>query len=403
MYKLFFDVTQTSNVMIKQPLLKAFLTIFSMALLATSLQAKPMKVFILAGQSNMEGHAAVRTFPHIGMDPKTAPLLESMVDKKGEPIVLDDVYISFLTGAKDQNEKLYEGQLTAGFGSKGREPKVGPEFTFGIYLAKHLKEPFLIIKTAWGGKSLHTDFLSPSGAKESEGKESGLFYNLMIKHVNHVLQDPKAVHPAYDPKAGYEISGFVWFQGWNDMVDGSHYPKRYEKGGYDLYSTLMAHFIRDVRKDLNAPKMNFIIGVMGAGGPTDAYKSPRYKGVHQYFRNAMAAPSKLPEFQNNVKAVLTENYWDAQLAELDERMNAKVKNALRKAQKEGALKGLKGKELRKANDAMAEKLKKQHFTEEELKALTTGKSNAGFHYLGSSKVLCQIGRAFADAMAEFQK
>ena len=88
MYKLFFDVTQTSNVMIKQPLLKAFLTIFSMALLATSLQAKPMKVFILAGQSNMEGHAAVRTFPHIGMDPKTAPLLESMVDKRANPLFL---------------------------------------------------------------------------------------------------------------------------------------------------------------------------------------------------------------------------------------------------------------------------------------------------------------------------
>jgi alpha-galactosidase len=40
--------------------------------------------------------------------------------------------------------------------------KIGPEFTFGIYAQKALKEPILIIKTAWGGKSIHTDFRPPS-------------------------------------------------------------------------------------------------------------------------------------------------------------------------------------------------------------------------------------------------
>ena len=39
--------------------------------LCSSAAAKPLKVYILAGQSNMEGHAAVRTFDHIGMDPAT--------------------------------------------------------------------------------------------------------------------------------------------------------------------------------------------------------------------------------------------------------------------------------------------------------------------------------------------
>ncbi len=42
-------------------------------------------------------------------------------------------------------------------------------------------------------------------------------------------------------------------------------------------------------------------------------------------------------------------------------------------------------------------------TDEELKILQTGKSNAGFHYMGSSKILGQIGKAFADAMAELDK
>ena len=55
------------------------------------------------------------------------------------------------------------------------------------------------------------------------------------------------------PDAGYELAGFVWFQGWNDMVGRDVYPNRDKPGGYDLYSRLMAQLIRDVRKDLSAP------------------------------------------------------------------------------------------------------------------------------------------------------
>ena len=37
--------------------------------------AEPLKVYMLAGQSNMEGHAQISTFDYIGKDPRTAPLL----------------------------------------------------------------------------------------------------------------------------------------------------------------------------------------------------------------------------------------------------------------------------------------------------------------------------------------
>ena len=59
---------------------------------------------------------------------------------------------------------------------------------------------------------------------------------------------------------------------------------------YDLYSELLAHFIRDVRKDLGAPSMPFVIGVMGVGG---------VKEEPDYFRQAMAAPASLPDFKGN--------------------------------------------------------------------------------------------------------
>ena len=149
--------------------------ILSLILCATAC-AKPLKVFILAGQSNMEGHAKISSFDHIGMDPKTAPMLKEMRDDKGNPRVLKNVRMSYLTGNRDGNG-VGLGPLTAGFGSRSNptEPgeKIGPEFTFGIYMEKLLNEPILIIKTAWGGKSLYGDYRPPSaGPMRSTSKNS---------------------------------------------------------------------------------------------------------------------------------------------------------------------------------------------------------------------------------------
>ena len=298
---------------------------------------KPLKVFILAGQSNMEGHAAISTFDYIGKDPLTAPILKEMRNPDGTPRVCDKVWMSYLTGPYDgsaNGEGL--GKLTAGFGERGNQPtkisgKIGPEFTFGIYMEKELKEPILIIKTAWGGRSLNTEFRPPSagqyklpkqiqevwdkhpqgahGIPKAEDRKawqdkkdaaSGVFYRMIIDHVKKVLADPRRVCPEYDEKAGYELAGFVWLQGFNDLVDGTTYPNN----NYDEYSRLLSHFIRDVRKDLSAPKMPFVIGVLGVDGET--------KNVN--FRKAMAAPADLQEFKGNVIAVPTAPFWDDTIA-----------------------------------------------------------------------------------------
>ena len=307
---------------------------------AASADAKPLKVFILAGQSNMEGHAAISTFDYIGKDPLTAPLLKEMRNPDGTPRICDKVWMSYLTGPYDgsaNGEGL--GRLTAGFGERGNQPtrlsgKIGPEFTFGIFMEKELKEPILIIKTAWGGRSLNTEFRPPSagpyklpkqvqelwdkypqgahGVPKLEDRKkwqaeknaaSGVFYRMMIEHVNKVLADPKRVCPEYDAQAGFELAGFVWLQGFNDLVDGTTYPGPDQPGKYDEYSRLLAHFIRDVRKDLAAPKMPFVIGVLGVDGEKNAS-----------FRKAMAAPADMPEFKGNVIAVDTAPFWDHAIA-----------------------------------------------------------------------------------------
>ncbi|HVW02423.1 MAG TPA: sialate O-acetylesterase [Planctomycetaceae bacterium] len=373
---------------------------------------KPLKVFVLAGQSNMQGHAQVRTFEHIGMDPATAPMLAEMQNADGTPKVCERVWISSI-GCADHEQT---GKLTAGFGAEQRGPKIGPEFTFGIYMQKFVDGPILIIKTSWGGKSLNTDFRPPSAGpyvfndaqlaamqkrgqdveaiRAEKAKATGVYYRLMIEHVKQVLADIKRVVPEYDESQGYELAGFVWFQGWNDMVDSGTYPKRDQPGGYAAYSEVMADFIRDVRKDLNAPALPFVIGVLGVDGPVAEYgpNQQRYKATHQNFRDAMAAPAQLPEFRGNVAAVRTEIYWDRELTEAKAKENALRQQAKKLASEQ---------QLKPADErATFEKLRGEGLTERERKVLDSGISNLEFHYLGSAKILGGIGRGFAEAMAE---
>jgi hypothetical protein len=64
---------------------------------------RPLKVYILAGQSNMEGQAKVETFDYIGDDRKTAPMLKDMRGPDGKPHVCERVWISYLTGSADKD------------------------------------------------------------------------------------------------------------------------------------------------------------------------------------------------------------------------------------------------------------------------------------------------------------
>ncbi|MCB1087512.1 MAG: hypothetical protein KDM63_10740 [Verrucomicrobiae bacterium] len=394
--------------------LTPFLFIFSILGSASAADRKPLQIYILAGQSNMQGHAQVRTFEHIGMDPKTAPMLAEMQNPDGTPKVLEDVWISSI-GCADSEQT---GKLTAGFGASAGGPKIGPEFTFGITIRKFTDAPVLLIKTSWGGKSLNTDFRPPSaGAYEfnekqletfaKQGKDlaaikaekaeaTGHYYRLMMDHVKSVLADLKRVVPDYDPARGHELAGFVWFQGWNDMVDQGSYPDRDKPGGYDAYSEVMADFIRDVRQDLGTPKLPFVIGVLGVGGPVAAYgpDQQRYKATHQNFRSAMAAPALLPEFKGNVAAVLTEQYWDAELTLLRGKENA-LKQEAKKRANEGKLKPAEER-------GIFETLRAEGLTEHEREILEKGVSNQEYHYLGSAKIMAGIGKGFAEAMGNLK-
>ena len=398
--------------------MKRLLTIAGSALILflAPLQAKPLKVFILAGQSNMEGHAKIETFDYIGDDPATAPLLQEMRRPDGKPHVAEGVWISYFTGNGETNGEGF-GKLTAGYGARQKPDadggKIGPEFTFGLTMDKAFQEPVLLIKTAWGGKSLHTDFRPPSAGpyvpsesdiknKKFETEEqrekkiaaTGRFYRLMIEHVKFVLKDLKRVVPEYDPAEGYELAGFVWLQGWNDMVDGGVYPtlpKGSTANRFAKYSEWLAAFIRDVGKDLAVPKLPFVIGVMGVHG-----HKPNESTVQ--FREAMAAPAALPEFAGNVTAVSTAPFYDAPLGAIYEKQVAcrQKRYTLGNKVKEGAMTK---EEAEKEAKAFEESL----ITPAEQALWKRGASNAEYHYLGCAKTFALMGRAFADATLALMK
>lgn len=374
--------------------------------------SKPLKVYVLAGQSNMQGHAEVSTLDAMAGSPKTAPILKEILGADGKPRVCKNVWISSIGCTGDRYSEVIEqtGKLTVGFGAT--PDRIGPEYTFGLYMEKELNEPILIIKTSWGGRSLHTDFRSPSAGlpksndsmlarwkernldpNEEEAKINenvGVFYHHMIQHVQSVLKDIKRVVPDYDPKDGYELAGFVWFQGWNDYCDGSVYPNSRQPGGYDEYTVLLEKFIRDVRKDLSAPNMPFVIGVMGVSG-----EKGEEQAEMKHFRLAQNKAVSPPDFQGNVVAVQTALCWDDELDPLQQRRekfnwtmdqeNKKNPNLSRDEKEAAYKKGLEA-----------------SFTPAELESLK-GVSNGGYHYLGAAKIMAPIGKAFAEAMLNFKK
>ncbi|MDX1681250.1 MAG: sialate O-acetylesterase [Akkermansiaceae bacterium] len=296
---------------------------------------KPLKIYILAGQSNMQGQAQPGTVPRMALSPESKPLHDQMLDASGKSIAHENVSIVYFTQGDEKRGKIRpliekKGQLAV-----GTTGAIGPELGFGITMDEAGDQPILIIKTAWGGKNLNVNFRPPSaglmpfnppsGGRRSKAPseqelkemkaefeaEQGAYYRLMMKLINRVITDPGQYSEAYDPELGHEIAGFVWFQGYNDMIQSSNYDAQYSK-----YSELLATFIRDVRKDLESPKLPFVIGVMGIGGESS---NPKMEA----FRKAMAKPAALPEFQGNVAAVKTAVYWDEEMIEAI----AKVKRA----------------------------------------------------------------------------
>lgn len=285
--------------------------------------AGPVKVFILSGQSNMQGQAMVTTLDAVLGDAETRETFKHL-KPDGKWAVRRDVWVTYL----DKQERPLSprsGPLTVGYGvpkqSRDENNKripvatIGPELGIGWVLGDHFDEPVLLVKACWGGRALKYTFRPPSAMPtddairaevaeikkrkpdadvtfESRKEGYGSDYRAILSETQRALKDIDKHVPGYTPRQGYEIAGFIWFQGWNDMVGG----------GNPDYTGQLAHFIRDMRRDLKRPNLPFVIGELGAGG-VDANEGALT------FRKQQAAVAEMADLKGGVALANTAIYW----------------------------------------------------------------------------------------------
>jgi len=370
----------------------------------------PVKVFILAGQSNMEGKAAATTLDPLLADPKTAVKFRHLkVD--GKWAVRQDVWVTFLckSASGPKSDSPLYGPLTVGFGSdktirdaankKITVPGFGPELGFGDAMGDHFDEQVLLIKAAWGGRSIKRTFRPPSAmpsdeevkqayeqakarnpdATLAEVKDSyGRDYRAMVAEVRKVTSDIGKYFPAYDPKAGYEIAGLVWFQGWNDGVGG----------GNPQYTEQLAALIHDVRKEFKAPGLPVVIGEMGVDGD-------KPMGWIETFRKQQAAVAALLEFKDNVRLARTAQFWPEWYKPLDDKWSAfrAEERAWREKLKQ---------EGKTPSRQEIDEFGRTHWREPN-KDTIARMSDRRYHYMGCGRTYYLMGEAFGKAMIEMLK
>ncbi len=258
---------------------------------AATEKTTPLKIFILAGQSNMEGQGVVDldhpkyynggrgTLQQVLRDPKKANAFQHVQDDDGNWAVRDDVWCRFRT-----LREVKKGPLTIGFAGYPGQHHIGPEFQFGHVVGDAMDAPVLLIKTAWGGKSLYKDFRPPSS-----GGETGEYYTRMVKEVREALAEVGVDFPELKGRR-HEIAGFVWFQGWNDAFGADEAKAEYEQN--------LVHLIEDVRASFDCPNLPVVIGELGNGGEKAG------AGILA-IRKAQAAAAARPEFKDSVLFVKT--------------------------------------------------------------------------------------------------
>jgi len=294
----------------------------------------PLRVFVLVGQSNMVGHGILsRVNETTGkqMNATLEWLVTNVPDEYGklrqqegqdETNVVDLIdssgmaYDEMTYTKRDHktqwtirpdvlmacnSRKLDDlsphattyGNLYAGLcaGDPGQEDQqVGPELGFGWAVGDALSDggdsPVMLLKIAWGGKSLAVDFRSPSS-----GGTTGPYYRSVIATIENTLSGMK--DKSFPKKSGrpLQLSGFAWHQGWNDGCD-DNMANEYEKN--------LANLIRDVRKDLDMPNLPFAVAGTGMVGYDKQQPHRRQEVV-----DAEMKVANYPEFKGNVASIDT--------------------------------------------------------------------------------------------------
>jgi len=272
---------------------------------------KPVKVFILMGQSNMVGMGDIGpetiqgTLAYLTRTGKKYPFL---VDDAGQWTVRKDVFY--------YDARVKKGGPLSPIANNGKS--IGPELGFGYVMGHVLDEPVLILKSCIGNRSLGWDLLPPgseryivdgrthAGYKDTpdswvEGQPkkevkwyAGKQYDDDMASAKAALENLAKIYPGYKGQ-GHEIAGFVWWQGHKDQ--NPVYAGRYEPN--------LVRLIQCLRKDYRAPHAKFVLATIAFGGWQLAEPGLTIAKAQL----AVGDPKKHPEFAGNVKCIEARDFW----------------------------------------------------------------------------------------------
>lgn len=274
---------------------------------------KPVKVFLLMGQSNMVGAGKVKgdkegCLEHAVKEERLYPFL---VDPAGNWTTRNDVrYVRFMSG-----RQLSNGWMTVGGNT------IGPELGIGHRLGEALDEPVMVLKCCIGNRSLGWDLLPPGSESyeftdPKDGKTyvfpaykesplrwekgstpvpidwyAGKQWDTDIADAKKVLSDFAKYHP---DAPGFEVAGFFFWQGDKDRYQAAH-AARYERN--------LVRFIKALRDEFNAPDAKFVCATLGQSAKESA------KGNDKLILDAQLAVDGRsgvhPEFKGGVATVYT--------------------------------------------------------------------------------------------------
>jgi hypothetical protein len=259
---------------------------------------KSVKLFIIAGDANVEGWGSVPELQNLAVPPGTVAhdnstppnAYEHLVDDDGKWVISDDVYVTYdhrLDGT------LKRGPLTVkGF---GHTPNTfGPDVEFGTIMGNSLRmsaDKVVIVKAGWAHKTLAMDFRSPTAGVD-HGDKTGAAFLRIVSSVHETIDGLRGMLGNDYANADVEICGLVWWQGYDDII----------LGVADQYESNLQHFIRDIRIALEVPSLPVLIAELGGRGTKDVTR------MELDFRAMQQRVVNLPEFKDNTKYVETAKY-----------------------------------------------------------------------------------------------
>ncbi|WP_437563266.1 sialate O-acetylesterase [Sorangium sp. So ce542] len=240
--------------------------------LSASAAAQPVKLFVLAGQSNMVGYGVGTALP---------------AELQSQP---DIWYDHHNPDAREGGP--YAAATSADWGPlepKGEARRYGPEITFGHAMAAAFPEHRIaIVKMAQGGTNLVDHWGRGLGPDPEVLYKSQLYHALLGKLDSATYTGDRALRYPDEPtrldsalarleSEGHdvEIAGLLWMQGENEAGWAAAFG----------YGDTLRGFIATIREDLGAPGLPVVLGRISDnlypanGGPIAAGKEANIDAV----------------------------------------------------------------------------------------------------------------------------